>query len=76
MRVYSTQQVAELYGVESWRVRRLFELGILNEPPRLAGHRIIAQALLAEIAIALRDRGWLPATDVTAGDSSLKETLA
>ena len=58
-RIFTTKQVADLYGVEPWRVRRLFELGILDEPARLGGKRIICQGLLVEIAVALRERGWL-----------------
>lgn len=58
---FTTRELAELLGVESWRVRRLFELGVVPEPPRFAGKRHIPRAMVAQVAIALRDRGWLQA---------------
>jgi hypothetical protein len=59
--IYSTRQVADLLGIETWRVRRLFESGTLPEPGRFAGKRAIPAALVPEIVDALRARLWLPA---------------
>jgi hypothetical protein len=56
----STGEVADLFGVEPWRIRRVFECGAIDEPGRLAGKRVIPRALLGEIAIGLEKRGWLP----------------
>lgn len=56
----STGQIAEILGVEVWRVRRLFEDGTLEEPPRLAGKRAVPRELLPSIMDAMRVRGWLP----------------
>jgi hypothetical protein len=58
-RLFSTRDLAELLGVETWRVRRIFEDGTLPEPSRFAGRRVIAPELVPLIVQALRDRGWL-----------------
>ncbi len=59
MDTFTTRQVAELLGVEPWRVRRLFETGSLPEPPRFAGRRVIPRPMIADVAMALRKRGWV-----------------
>jgi hypothetical protein len=59
--IYSTQDVASLLGVETWRIRRLYEDGTLPEPDRFAGKRVIPAAMVPAIVDALRVRGWLPA---------------
>jgi hypothetical protein len=56
----STRQVADLFGVPTWQIQRLFECGILPEPRRFAGKRVIAGESLPAIVDALRERGWLP----------------
>ena len=56
----TTREIAELLGVESWRVARLFEVGALPEPERFAGRRAVPSALLPIIVDALRARSWLP----------------
>ena len=61
-RLFTTREVADLLGTETWRVRRLFEDGTLNEPPRFAGKRAIPGKMLPIIIDALRDRGWLSGT--------------
>ena len=56
---FSTREVAEILGTETWRVRRLFEDGSLPEPARFVGKRTIPGTLLPEIVDELRRRGWL-----------------
>ena len=58
--IYSTREVADLLGVDVWKVQRLFESGDLDEPPRFAGKRCIRRNSIPTIAAALRERGWLP----------------
>lgn len=60
-RFYSTREVAEVLGTQTWRVRRLFEDGTLPEPGRFAGKRAIHGSAIPAIVDALRARGWLPA---------------
>lgn len=61
--VFSTAEVAKLLGIETWRVRRLFEDGTLPEPDRFAGKRAIAHDTVPAIVDALRERHWLPTSD-------------
>jgi len=57
---FTTRDVAELYGVQEWQVRRLYESGDLADPPRFAGRRLISRSMLPGILDALRRRGWIP----------------
>ncbi|MGD9857315.1 MAG: hypothetical protein AB7U20_20425 [Planctomycetaceae bacterium] len=51
--------VARLYGVEHWQVRRVVDrLG--TEIPRVGRYRLIPKALLPAIATSLREHGWPP----------------
>ena len=56
----TTREIAELLGVEPWRIARLFEIGAVPEPVRFAGRRAVPSDLLPAIVDALRSRGWLP----------------
>lgn len=60
---FTTRQLAELLGTDTWRVRRLFEDGTLPEPPRFGDRRAIPREMIPAICDALRSRGWLPATE-------------
>ena len=55
----STGQLGDELGCQSWRIARVFELGLVPEPPRVAGRRIIPRSLVPAIVAALRTRGWL-----------------
>ena len=55
----SLGEVADLLSAQSWRIARLFELGVLPEPERVAGRRMIPREMVPEVAEALRNRGWL-----------------
>lgn len=61
---FSTAQIAELLDVKPWRVRRLFDRNILPDPPQVAGVRLVPRVMLPAIIDALRERGWMPATEV------------
>jgi len=63
--VTSIGELAETLGVQSWRIARLFELGILDEPPRVSNRRIIPRSLILAIVDALRERGWLTGEEVS-----------
>ena len=65
-RIYSTHNVADFLGVETWRIRRIFEDGTLPEPDRFAGKRAIPAELIPAIVDALRARGWLAAPEGSA----------
>jgi hypothetical protein len=57
---FTTADTADLLGVETWRVRRLFEDGTLHEPERFGNQRAIPKTMLPTIIDRLRERGWLP----------------
>jgi len=62
----TTTGVARLYSsaeheVMGWQVRRLFESGMLPEPDRIGGYRVIHRADLPKVEEALRRAGYLPA---------------
>ena len=55
----SIGDLADTLSVQSWRIARLFELGILPEPPRIGRRRMIPKSMIPQIVDALRSRGWL-----------------
>jgi len=57
--IFTTREIADLLSTDEWRVRRLFEDGTLNDPPRFAGKRAIPREMIPAILDALRSRGWL-----------------
>jgi len=58
----SLGELADILSVQSWRIARLFELGVLPEPERIAGRRMIPKEMIPQIIDALRARGWLART--------------
>ncbi len=58
--ILTSREVADLFAVEEWRVRRIFESGDLPEPARFAGRRAIPRSMLPDIVDALRLHDWLP----------------
>jgi hypothetical protein len=65
--IFTTAQLGKLLGVETWRVRRLYEDGTLPDPPRFGRARAIPRQSIPEIVDALRARGWLPADSADGG---------
>ena len=55
----TTREAAAHFGVDEWKVRRLYEDATLPQPPRFGRMRVITQAALPAIARALQQRGWL-----------------
>ena len=46
-----------------WKVRRLFERGLLPEPPRIGRYRVVPTEDIPKVVKALRDAGYLPVAD-------------
>lgn len=65
----STRQVADMLGVETWRIQRLFEDCDLPDVQRFAGKRVVPSTMLPTIVDALRNRDWLPESSTDAGVS-------
>jgi len=57
----SLGDLADDLGIQSWRIARIFELGLVPEPPRLSRRRVIPKTDIPAIIEALRRRHWLPA---------------
>ena len=53
--------VARLFGVEDWHVRRVVDR-LPTPVPRVGRYRPIPRSLLPAIAKSLRDHGWHPST--------------
>lgn len=52
-------QVADHFSVQVWRVRRLYERGLLAEPVRFQGARVVMRDQLPVVEKALRAAGYL-----------------
>ena len=63
----TTGELGDSLGVQSWRIARLFELGVLPEPMRIGGRRLIPRAMVCDVVDALRNRDWLPRAECEAG---------
>jgi hypothetical protein len=59
--VLTTGIIARRYGVAAWKVRRLWESGLMPPAPRLGMYRIVRVADLPAVEAALRKAGYLPA---------------
>ncbi len=64
---FTTHEVAELFGTQTWKVRRLFEDHELPEPGRFAGKRAIPRESLPAIVEALQARGWFNVNEADSG---------
>ena len=51
--------VARLYGCPTWKVRRLFERGLLPPAARVGLYRVVALEDLPTVEEALREAGYL-----------------
>lgn len=54
--------VAAKFGVPVWKLRRLFERGLLPEPPRVGAWRVIRAEQLDQVEAALRAAGYVEAS--------------
>jgi hypothetical protein len=57
--VLTTGDVARRYGIPEWKVRRLFERGLLPPAARIGAYRVIAAGDLPAVERALCDAGYL-----------------
>jgi hypothetical protein len=51
--------IAARLGCRPWQVRRLFERGLLPQPPRVGAYRVIPAADLPKVKAALCRAGYL-----------------
>jgi hypothetical protein len=64
--------VAGLFGVRPWQVRRLYERGLLSPAARVGMYRVIHQEDLPSVESALRTAGYL-STDTAPDSASRRE---
>lgn len=57
---YTCGELGDALGVQAWRIARIFELGLVSEPHRVGGRRLIPRGMIPEIISALLARNWLP----------------
>jgi hypothetical protein len=60
-RLYTVGEAAQKLGCQGWMVRRLFERGLLPEPPRLGITRALREDQLPEVGRLVREHGYLKA---------------
>jgi hypothetical protein len=58
--------VAKRFGLPVWKVRRVFERGLLPEPARVGAYRVVTPDYLPKVEAALRRVGYLPEGDPNA----------
>ena len=63
----TTSDVARRLGCRAWQVGRLFERGILPDPPRIGNFRVVPVEDLEKVKAALQTCGYLPAEPTTKG---------
>src|SRR5262245_25976980 len=60
-RMLTVGEVAARFQLPAWKVRRLFERGLLPSPARVARYRVIAESDLGHVEAALLAAGYLGA---------------
>ena len=56
--------VARMYGLPVWKVRRLFERGLLPPASRIGAYRVFDESEIPVIEAALRQAGYLDLQEV------------
>ena len=56
---HTTTAIARRFRLPVWMVRRIFERGLLPDPPRIGGYRVIADSDIPAVEAALRQAGYL-----------------
>lgn len=54
----TTGQVADILGLQLWRVQHLFQRGLIPEPKRFGRYRVFSRADLPAIEAAARKAGY------------------
>jgi hypothetical protein len=54
-------QVAKQIGIKVWKVRRVYERGLLAEPSRIGGYRVVTATELPTLLETLRAVGYMDA---------------
>jgi hypothetical protein len=57
---YTVGDLARRWGIEEWKIRRVFDCGDLPQPRRFGLYRIIPSEDVHALVEALKARGYLP----------------
>lgn len=60
IRVHTLGDLARRFTCPVWAIRRLYERGLLPEPPRVGPYRVVAERDVPAVEAALRSAGYLP----------------
>lgn len=63
--VHTLGDLARRYNLPLWAIRRVFERGLVPEPPRVGPFRVVAEADVPAVEAALRTAGYLSAESPT-----------
>jgi hypothetical protein len=66
VQTYTLGDLARRYGLPTWKVRRLFERGLLEEPGRAGMYRVVTEADLPAVEEALVRAGYIDAAQTHA----------
>jgi hypothetical protein len=69
----TTGDAAQALGCREWQVSRLFERGLLPEPRRVGGKRVLTRADLDGIRVALIRAGYLRSRTETGATVGITE---
>jgi hypothetical protein len=58
-KVFTMGEVADMFGCQVWRVRRLYERGILPPAQRVGMSRVVLEEDLPKVEKALREAGYI-----------------
>jgi hypothetical protein len=59
-KLLSTGEAAKAISIDTWQLARLFERGLVEEPPRFGRYRTIPVGLLPKLRAAAIAAGYLP----------------
>jgi len=63
--IFTIGSLAQRFGVPPWKIRRLFERGLLPPAARVGAYRVIHSLDLPKVEDALIAAGYLPEKEVT-----------
>lgn len=58
--VHTLGDLSRRFNCPLWAVRRVFERGLVAEPPRVGAFRVVADEDVPAVEAALRSAGYLP----------------
>jgi hypothetical protein len=63
MSVLTLGQVGEIFGLPTWKIRRLYERGLLPAASRVGNYRVVNESDLASIESVIKSEGYVRMAD-------------